>query len=247
LKSSIFRALLLAAFLLPINGPGQGPDSVFEEYDLDGDEVIDRVEFGMSAVAQKAREEGREEIIGERFNRLDLDKDNAVSREEFHSIVPSDEPDKTDEIFTKADRNEDGRLNQLEYFQASGAIGERSDSEVEFRSADEDRDGFVSQTEWARIRNGGDKEDEVIDGIPGRVRETFRRADKDRDRKLSESEFGRTDFAKRLRERGGRDIVEVFFARLNTDRDEFLTLEEFSAAAGPPRPGMRKGKGLNGR
>ncbi|MDF1863095.1 MAG: EF-hand domain-containing protein [Verrucomicrobiales bacterium] len=242
MKSSIFRALFLAALLLPINGTGQGPDSVFEEYDLDGDEVIDRIEFGMSAVAQKAREDGREEIIGKRFNRLDLNKDNAVSREEFHTVVPTDEPEETDEIFTKADRNEDGKLNQLEYFQASGAIGKLSDSGVEFRSADGDRDGFVSQTEWASVRREGNDPDEMIDGIPGRVRETFRRADKDRDRKLSSSEFGRTEFGKRLRERGGRDIVEVFFARLNTNGDDFLTLEEFSAAAGPPRPGMRKGK-----
>ena len=71
----------------------------------------------------------------------------------------------------------------------------------------------------------------------------FRDTDRDRDDQLSESEFSSTRLAGRMRQRGGRDTVEVYFARLYEDRNSHLSFDEFASLAEGKRPPMVGGKG----
>jgi len=71
----------------------------------------------------------------------------------------------------------------------------------------------------------------------------FRDAEHDRHDQLSESECNRTRLAGRMRQRGGRDMVEVYFARLDEDRNSHLSFDEFASLAAGKRPPMVGGKG----
>ena len=228
--------------LLPGNGTGQSPDSVFEEYDYDGDGVIDRIEFGMSAVAQKAREAGREDIIGSRFDKLDTNRDNAVSREEFHAALKEQSGEVKMAAFEENDRNDDRKLDSNEFLQAAADFEKAEAVELEFRATDTDRDGFVDVKEWKNAVRASHRDEEQPNGRMNFITEAFEKADRDRNGKLNQTEFSRTPLADRIKLRGGRDMVEVFFARLDTNRDAEIDLEEFSAAA-PKGVGMGKGKG----
>ncbi len=71
----------------------------------------------------------------------------------------------------------------------------------------------------------------------------FRDAEHDRHDQLSESECNRTRLAGRMRQRGGRDMVEVYFARPDEDRNSHLSFDEFASLAAGKRPAMPVGKG----
>ncbi|MEM9018763.1 MAG: EF-hand domain-containing protein, partial [Verrucomicrobiota bacterium] len=185
-------------------------NAVFEEYDIDGDEVIDRLEFGMSPLAVEARSAGREEVLGETFDKLDQNLDNAIGREEFDPrVLRGWKENPGAAIFKRADANNDGFLDQREYLRASGQ-SEISLAEP-FAGADLDGNGKVDPNEWdgvlaLSVSNPQAHEDDY-----------FLRMDRNRDGSVTFSEFSRSPFGDRVKRRGGKDFVLVMFDRIDLD------------------------------
>ena len=73
--------------------PERNIKPIFDHFDENGDERVDRTEF-------------RVWIVGA-YEKLDANKDNALSRAELPAIISSE--------FAKADHNNDGRLSAFEF------------------------------------------------------------------------------------------------------------------------------------
>jgi hypothetical protein len=85
----------------------------------------------MSPVAQKAREEGREETIGSHFDRLDTNQDIAASQNGF--LAGTEETAAVSRrAFRENDRNEDDKLDTNEFLQVSGELKKRKVSNSNF-------------------------------------------------------------------------------------------------------------------
>ena len=238
--------MLVIALSCPLVAQEGDRDAIFAEYDLDGDGVIDRIEFGMSAVAQTAREEGREHIIGERFDRLDTNRDNAVSWVEFDAgrtgntpeMAEASETNLAGEYFSEWDTNEDGAISEDEFV---AIVGSREEDALKpFLTGDRNGDKSIDPQEFAGFT--GTKPDALakVESMDEDAEKRFEEIDRNKDLQISLSEFGRSRMGERMKKRGGRDLLSTVFNRLDSDQDRHLSKAEFAAMRLPTRPALRQ-------
>ena len=258
-------ALFFCALSVPAISQDDGENaveesSIFDGYDLDGDGIIDRIEFGMSETAQRARDNDREELIAKIFNDLDKDKDNAVSRTEFDQEVEGTEPEEDpaamkEEIqqqFQALDMNGDGVVDRREFGRSAYAMSALKNDNFEiintvFGEGDANSDSQLTQGEFTITHEAMANSPQAPDDGPGEEEDTekdlvrvFKNLDRDRDRKISITEFAHSNTGRRMIQRGGRDMVQLMFGRIDIDGDKFISLTEFTES--PLIPAQDKGR-----
>lgn len=112
----------------------RGNDRSFERNDWNGDGVLagDEVRVGASRDA-RPRDTGQYDDGDDRFDALDLNRDNRISRDEWRDGRAA---------FDRLDENRDGRLTRAELSVAAADDAER------FSILDVDRNGVITRGEW---------------------------------------------------------------------------------------------------
>lgn len=183
-------------------GPGtKGPNpgerfrtQMFERLDADKDGKITKAEFGAS--------------YAERFKAADKDGDGVLTKEEFAAFGDQRRGAFVDRIFTRLDKNNDGKLtaDEAAYRGKRGDRGgRRGKGGLNFERADAAKKGFLTMEDLAKFRGAR---------IEARLKKRFEALDTNRDGKLAADELG---------ERRGR-----FILRADADKDGAVTFAEFS-------------------
>lgn len=135
-KAALLGVMIPAALVLPAvaqDGPGRGPDLVFEAIDLDGD----------GAVTLQEMEDARDN----RFATADADGDGSLDRLELLAMAEERAEQGVDRMLERADADGDGALSAEEL---AGMREGRSGPSAEriFGRMDADGDGAVSRAEF---------------------------------------------------------------------------------------------------
>lgn len=151
-KAALLGVLIPAGLVLPAaaqQGPGRGPEMMFERFDLDGDGAITLTEL------QEAREG--------RFEAADANGDGLLDRPELLAMVEERAARGVDRMLQRADGNGDGALSAEELSAARSGRG-GPDPERLFQRMDADGNAAISRAEFdeaiARLRERhGDRGD----------------------------------------------------------------------------------------
>jgi Ca2+-binding EF-hand superfamily protein len=187
---------------------------------------------GQGNGTQRSQQDRRESM---RFRAMDTDNDGVITRAEWRG---------NDQSFREQDTNGDGVLSGDEVRpRAGGSTATRRDrSEGQeltprFSGMDADNDGVITRAEWRGDAQSFRQQDTNGDGVLSgaevwaRAGQTADQPDRNRREQIS-ARFERAD---RNRDgRIGRDEwfgTREAFARLDRDRDDVITFDEFSAIA----------------
>ena len=198
-----------------------GSDRSFRVHDWNGDGILSGEEVrpggrrpdnrAESPFDSPDREYPYDDWTARGFTALDHDRDNRITRDEWHFDV---------ETFRRADHDRDGALSRAEFLGENNQDDDRGDR---FDYLDTNNDGRISRAEWHGTAERYAALDDNRDGVLTRaeVRGTtdppadlFSSVDVNRDRRISRDEWhwSRATF-------DGRDA----------NRDGVLTREEFAA------------------
>jgi len=147
------------------------------------------------------------------FNRIDHNRDNRITADEWHFDRES---------FRRADHNRDGVITRREFLNED--VEQDDDREDRFAYLDVNRDNRISRDEWHGMRAAFDRLDDNRDGVLTRAevsgteppRDLFTSVDVNRNGTIARDEW---------------HWSAASFDRLDTNRDGRLTREEFAGAA----------------
>lgn len=199
----------------------RGNDRAFRNHDWNGDGKLsgDEVRVG----ARRANRWDDRDVEGsinyeddwttERFRALDHNRDNRLSRSEWHPSA---------ELFTRIDRNRDNFVSAAEF---TGEATVDDDREDNFADLDDNNDGRLTRAEWhgsTAVFNALDaNRDGVLTraeavGTEGNARDEFRSVDVNGDGFIARAEWHWNAAA---------------FDRLDANRDRRLSRQEFDNSA----------------
>jgi len=195
-------------------------DEQFRTADKNGDGLLTKAELG-AAEAKKIKQQmaSARATLAAQFSRLDINRDEQLSKAEFMLAAP--EPPKVapdvSEDFAEFDRNKDGKVTFAEY---ESLMLER------FDSLDRQHVGKLAQPGGQTLTRGD---------FMTTIRSTFNRIDRGRNGRFTKAEL--QAFKLRLQQDGvaaARARLEFEFAKLDSNRNGRLSRTEFMAAASAP-------------
>ena len=132
LLTGIAAALASMVLGIPVSAAAATPFAIklaFARFDWNGDGKLDPAELAA--------------IAGERFQRIDRNRDGLLSREEFLAGRAAGAAERATADFARMDANRDGEVSRVEF------VGDRQRQLIAL--GDSDGDGLISADELARI------------------------------------------------------------------------------------------------